>query len=283
MIASLFLAAALTFAPEDAKLAFSTARVLVERFTPRDPGTIRSRLASNALLDAASAAGADVRRDVFRSQTPKGEREFVNLYAAFRSGKSDDRWVILLSHYDTKTGRDCPGANDGASTSGLLVGLANAYSKWETPRGNLLLVWTDGEECFDKYGPEDGFWGSKRAVAHVRALKLNVQAVVCLDMLGDRDLSIVIPANGTPSLRKIAVHAAARCGQPELVRPIDDSVKDDHVAFLAAGYKAIDLIDFSYGPNNSYWHTREDTIEHISEDSLLKSGRLVAEMLNILL
>ena len=283
MTLAFFLAAALAFAPEDAKLSLETARTLVEKFTPRDSGTIRSRLASNAILDAASAAGADVRRDVFRAQTPVGEREFVNLYATFRSGKPDDRWVILISHYDTKRGCDCPGANDGASTSGLLVGLANAYSRWETPKGNLLFIWTDGEECFSQYGPDDGFWGSRRAVAYVRELKLNVQAVVCLDMLGDRDLAIVTPANGTPSLRKIAVHAAVRAGYPGLVTPIDDFVKDDHVAFLDAGYKAIDLIDFSYGPNNAYWHTREDSMEHISEKSLLKSGRLVAEMLNILL
>jgi len=62
-----------------------------------------------------------------------------------------------------------------------------------------------------------------------------------------------------------------------------ESVKDDHVAFLEKGYKAIDLIDFSYGPGNSYWHTPQDTMSNVSQESLLKSGRIVAEMLNILL
>ena len=60
-------------------------------------------------------------------------------------------------------------------------------------------------------------------------------------------------------------------------------VKDDHVPFLERGFKAIDLIDFDYGPGNAYWHTKDDTLDHISEDSLLKSGKLIAEMLNILL
>ena len=52
---------------------------------------------------------------------------------------------------------------------------------------------------------------------------------------------------------------------------------------MEKGFKAIDLIDFSYGPSNSYWHTPEDTMDKISEASLLKSGKIVAEMLNILL
>ncbi len=58
---------------------------------------------------------------------------------------------------------------------------------------------------------------------------------------------------------------------------------DDHVPFLEKGYKAIDLIDFSYGPSNSFWHTERDNMENISEESLLVSGRIVAELLNILL
>jgi len=280
---SSFLAAALAFSAQDAVLSLETARKLVDECTPRDAGTIRGRVASNCILDAASATGADVRRDVFRAQTPKGEKEFTNLYAEFASGAPDARWVIVVSHYDTKTGTDCPGANDGASTSGLLVGLANAVGNWRQPKGNLLLVWTDGEECMSAYGPGDGFWGSRRAVEYVESRSLAVQAVICLDMLGDKDLSISIPSNGTPSLAKIALHSARRAGCPDLVKQIPDAVKDDHVPFLEKGYKAIDLIDFSYGPGNAYWHTPQDTMDKISQESLLASGRIVAEMLNILL
>ena len=280
---SLILATALAFTPTDAHLAFETAKTLVEDYTPRDAGSHRSRLASLYLLDAASAAGADVRRDTFKAATPKGERSFTNLYGEFRPVDPDARWVVLVSHYDTKPGTNCPGANDGASTSGLLVGIANAFSGWTERKGNLLLVWTDGEECMERYAENDGFWGSKRAAAYLAETGRQVQAVICLDMLGDKDLSILVPANGTPALAKIAVHAARRIGSPNLVRLTDDLVKDDHVAFLDRGFKAIDLIDFSYGPDNAYWHTPQDTLVNISEASLLTSGRLVVEMLNILL
>ena len=280
---SLLLAAALSFTAADAKVSYETAQRLVEEFTPRDAGTIRGRIASNFLLDKASGSGADVRRDAFRAMTPKGECEFVNLYAEFSSGDPNARWVVVVSHYDTKPGSNSPGANDGASTAGLLVGLANAVSNWATPKGNLLLVWTDGEECQKAYGPDDGLWGARRAVSVLQEKGRKVQAVICLDMLGDKDLSISIPSNGSQALAKIALHAAKRAGYPDLIRMMPESVTDDHVPFLEKGYKAIDLIDFSYGPNNSYWHTDKDTMENVSEESLLKSGKVIAEMLNILL
>lgn len=276
------LAAALAFSPQDARLSYEAAKSLVEECTPRDAGTIRGRIAANRILDLASSVGADVRRDVFRAPTPHGEKEFANLYAELEDGSGTSRWVVVVSHYDTKRGSKCPGANDGASTSGLLVGLANAYTNWKEPKINLLLVWTDGEECMESYGENDGLWGSRRAAEYVAAKRLDVRAVICLDMLGDRDLSISVPANGTPALAKIAEHAAERAGYPGLVKGIPELVKDDHVPFLEKGYKAIDLIDFEYGPENAYWHTEQDTMEHVSEESLLKSGRVVVSLLNIL-
>lgn len=283
---ALLLAAALQFIAADADLAYKTAQTLVQEYTPRDAGTIRGRLAANKILDIASELGADVRRDIFSADTPNGTHEFVNLYAKFPCNDPKARWVILLSHFDTKPAVKCPGANDGASTAGLLVSLANVLENRKEAKGNVLLIWTDGEECVSNYTANDGFWGAKRAVQHVSECGLQVQAVLCLDMLGDKNLNIKIPANGDPVLAKIALHAARRIGEPDLVGMISEHVKDDHVPFLAKGYRAIDIIDFDYGSKpglNDYWHTEFDTMDKISKESLLKSGRLVIEMLNILL
>lgn len=280
---SLLFAVALGFTPQDAAFAHKTAAALVSECTPRDAGTIRGSIAANWILDRASMTGANVRRDVFMAPTPVGERRFVNLYAEYVSNPTS-HWVVLVSHYDTKPGTNCPGANDGASTTGLLIALANTLGEWRTPRGNVMLVWTDGEECRGAHYTEgDGFQGSQRAVEYLRAMNRKVRAVICLDMLGDRDLRVSIPANGSPALAKIAQHAARRIGEPKLVSLSSDKVKDDHVAFLTAGYKAIDLIDFEYGPGNCWWHTPEDTMDKVSEQSLLKAGLLTCEMLNVLL
>lgn len=281
---SVLLAAALVFTPEDAAFARTTTCSFVASCTPRDAGTIRGSIAANWILDETSMMGVDIRRDVFTASTPKGDRRFTNLYVELMSNPTS-RWVVLVSHYDTKPGVECPGANDGAVTTALLMSMANMLSNRKaTLDGNVMLVWTDAEECLgERYSAGDGFQGAERAVRRLKEKERSVQAVICLDMLGDRDLKISIPANGSPVLAKIAQHAARRIGEPDLVRLSDLQVKDDHVPFLEAGYPAIDLIDFDYGPENAWWHTREDTCDKLSEESILKSGRLVTELLNILL
>ena len=282
---SALLAASLVFSQADANLAFKTATGLVEKHTPRDSGTTRSMLASNFLLDAASAAGADVRRDMFIAKTPKGERRFTNLVASFKRNP-DASWIVLVSHYDTKTGVDCPGANDGASTSGLLVALAGILCTHRAHNDNVMLIWTDGEECMNAYVEDDGLWGSRHAAKSLKESGVKVKAVICLDMLGDKDLHVSIPKNSSPALSKIALVAAKKAGVADKVSRVDLLVKDDHVPFLEAGFKSIDLIDFEYGSApglNDYWHTAKDTVDKISEESLFTAGKLVAGMLDILL
>lgn len=275
----LMLSASLLFTEGDADFAYGCAGEMVKRHTPRDAGTLRGRLACNWLMDTIASQGADVRRERFRVDTPKGEREMANLSCSFRTNP-EDGWVVLLSHYDTKPGTGCPGANDGASTSALMVALARMIVERGLPRGNLMMIWTDGEECMNSYGPNDGLWGSRHAAEVLKRKGIKVRAVICLDMLGDKDLKITIPRNGDATLARIACHSARRMklgdGFIEMVR---EEVKDDHVAFRDQGWRAIDLIDFSY----DHWHTEEDTMDKISVESLHKSGMLVAEILNIIL
>ena len=286
MLHSLILAASLAFTEADARFAYDCASNFVENCTPRDAGTVRGRLASNWLLDTVSAEGVDIRRDSFRAATPRGERTFTNLYCEF-SADPDADWVVVMSHFDTKPATGCPGANDGASTTGLLMALARSVAERGLPKGNLMLLWTDGEECIYGYSGNDGFWGSRHAAERLGRSGRKVRAAICLDMLGDRNLNVTVPANCDDTLAKIAVHAARRAGLGDgFVTRIPEEVKDDHVAFADCGWRAIDFIDFDYGSvpgRNDWWHTSADTVDKLSVDSLHRSGRLVAEMLNIVL
>ena len=286
MLNALILAASVAFSASDAQFAYSCASNFVNECTPRDAGTVRGKIASNWILDKVSSEGVDIRRDVFKADTPNGERTFTNLYCEFRKDQSAD-WVVVMSHFDTKPGSDSPGANDGASTTGLLMALARSVAERGLPKGNLMLIWTDGEECMHGYAADDGFWGSRRAVDEIVRRELRIRAAICIDMLGDRDLKVTVPANCDDTLAKISVHAARRAGLGEgFVTRIAEDVKDDHLAFASKGWRAIDFIDFDYGSApglNDWWHTPADTVDKISVESLHKSGRLVAEMLNILL
>ena len=52
----------------------------------------------------------------------------------------------------------------------------------------------------------------------------------------------------------------------------DQSISDDHLPFIEAGVPSVDLIDFDYGPQHSYWHTNEDTLDKVSGESMKAVG-----------
>ena len=282
---SLLLAVSLVFTHGDARKSYSTACSLVVTHTPRDAGTPSGRLAADFLCRSASMVGASARVDSFTAPTPVGIRTFNNVVAEWNVCSTGE-WVVVVSHYDTKPFTSCPGANDGASTSGLLVGLAQAIDSCGGPPGNLMLMWLDGEECMYSYSPTDGLWGSKEAAKRLYSSDRKVKAVICVDMLGDSDLKISLPRNTSPELRRLALDCAARKGHGKIVSEMFESVKDDHLPFRTLGYKTIDLIDFEYGSApglNDYWHTPKDTIDKISMFSLETSGEILCEMINSLL
>lgn len=284
MISACLLAAALVFSQEDAKAAFDLTGEFVKANPVRDAGTFGGRTAARWLLGKASVVGGNVYQDNFKTKTPDGVRTFTNLYCPFeRDGNAS--WTVFVSHFDTKPGTGCPGANDGGSTSCLLVQLAKVLFDCRDFRHNVMLIWTDGEECKgDRYTEDDGFQGSKRAAEMLKQKKISVDGVYVLDMLGDKDLKISIPPNVSMDLAKKTVAAAKRLGlkRKQFAR-FDSVVLDDHVAFKDAGFKAIDLIDFEYGSKpglNDYWHTSRDTQDKLSADSFLTVGRLVCEILS---
>jgi len=276
------LAAALVFAPADAQFAYKTAKTIVDDFTPRDAGTPQAVRAANHILDVVSSTGADARLDRFQAATPKGSKWFVNVESEYISSR-DAGWIVLVSHFDTKPDVGCPGANDGASTSGLLVSLAGVLFTQRPRDVNVLMIWTDGEECMSEYGENDGLWGSRHAAEKLKDSGRKVTGVVCLDMLGDKDLNVKIPRNTSPGFRRGVLKLAKAIGLGDKVFASDELVKDDHVPFLSAGFKAIDLIDFEYGSApgaNDYWHTPQDMMDKVSEESLLVAGRLAVAIID---
>ena len=166
------------FTESDAHVALAAASNLVERCTPRDAGTMRGRLAANWILDRVSRTGADAFLDKFRAPTPDGERTFANVTVEFPGTKTNAAWIVVMSHFDTmpNIGDGFQGANDGASTSGLLLALANALRRAGRQPESIALVWTDGEECRKAYGPDDGFQGSRRLAETFRTRQRQVKA-----------------------------------------------------------------------------------------------------------
>jgi glutaminyl-peptide cyclotransferase len=56
------------------------------------------------------------------------------------------------------------------------------------------------------------------------------------------------------------------------------AITDDHVPLIAKGVRAIDVIDFDYGPHNAYWHTLADTPDKLSAKSLKIIGDVAVKL-----
>ena len=219
----------------------------------------------------------------FEEQTPAGKTAFRNIVAEL-PGRSRE-WVLIGAHYDAKKFFSTTGfqaANDGASGVAALLGMIRALEQHPgKPSYTLRFVFFDGEECLYNYSENDGLHGSRALARHYEKtgeLK-KCRAMILLDMIGDRDLNLTIPANVSPALSGRLEQLIAKL-HPELRREkLAYDMLDDHVPFLQRGVPALDLIDFDYGPNNSYWHTAGDTLEHISAESICTAADLTLALI----
>ena len=276
----------LVFGAERATNALAQVRAFVNECTPRDAGTAGATRAADWLYARLAAQDITVKLDAFSDRTPLGTQSFVNVLATL-PGASDE-WIVLLSHFDTKSGigEGFQGANDSGSSTGLLLELAAMLRAAGPLKYNILCGFMDGEECQLAYSERDGFHGSKQLARQMKARQARIKAVILMDMVGDRELVLTVPRNGSAQLRLLALEAAQATGHRQHLKLFDGVIFDDHQAFLDCGYPAVNLIDFFYGSRaeqNDYWHTLEDTLDKISAESLQITGDIVTEMLNRLL
>ena len=194
------------------------------------------------------------------------------------------------SHYDTKSGisEEFQGANDSGSSTGLLLELARVLKEQAGPSyagPEIRFVFFDGEEAMVRYGPLDGFHGSRHYAQQLDqdGISEKVLAVIVLDMVGDAELTVTMPRNCTRSL----VASVFRAAHQEQVRSQFSlhpfGIGDDHEPFLELGMPAVNIIDFRYGSRrglNDYWHTEEDRMDRISATSLGIVGRVAVRVVN---
>jgi hypothetical protein len=239
---------------------------------PRTPGSEAHEGVRDYIAGILSETGWQV-------ETPAAEMlgHPIHNIIAKRDGAEGGPWIIVGAHYDSRFFADqdadlanrllpVPGANDGASGVAVLLELARVLP--EQTNATIWLAFFDAE---DNGGIEGWDWilGS-RALAD--SLEGQPDAVVIVDMIGDADLQIYLERNSTPELAaEIWAQAAALGHDDVFINSVKFSMLDDHTPFLAAGIPAVDLIDFDY----PYWHTRQDTLDKLSAQSLQVVGETV--------
>lgn len=267
--------------PFDATRAFSALKHMVS-FGPRTAGSPELAKTRAWIVSELKQTGLQVEEDKFTASTPLGNLDMANVIV--RIPGASPAIVMVTGHYDTKRFERFRfvGANDGASSAALVMELTRVLAKRPMPY-TLWMVLFDGEEAErEQWQGTDNDYGSRNLVQRLSAEgELNrVKALILVDMIGDAHLDIRRDTVSTPWLSDLEFATAHRLGYdryfPDEPYPVGG---DDYDPFLEAGVPSVDIIDFDYGPNNSYWHTAQDTVDHCSPQSLEVVGRVVLSML----
>ena len=251
-----------------------------QSFGPRPAGSAANQNLQSYIVSQLKPLGCQVSYDAFTAQTPVGPVAMRNIIARF-AGDSGQA-LVVTGHFDTKPmpGRVFVGANDGGASTGFLLELARVVSSMPR-RDEIVLVWLDGEEAFGEWSDTNGTFGSRHlADKWAREGMLSrIKALINVDMIGDKDLDIIQETNSSAPLRRLVWQTAGEMGYGKYFLESAGAIEDDHLPFLRKGVNALDLIDFDYGPDNSYWHNEKDTIDKIGAHSLEVVGEVVTAVL----
>jgi glutaminyl-peptide cyclotransferase len=238
---------------------------------PRTAGTDGNYRAQDYIVARLKSFGCAVDPEAFHTPTPIGDMEMRNVLVKIPGASPDI--VLFLTHYDTKRLPNFVGADDGGSSTGLMLELARLLC----PRKNALTMWIaflDGEEAFNlTWQNPDNTYGSRELAARM-ALSgdlARTKAVILADMIGSRDLRIKRDASSTSWLTELIWSTASRLGYGDIFVSSETSVQDDHVPFLSRRVPAVDIIDLEI----PYWHTPQDTLDKLSPRSLAVVGHVL--------
>jgi hypothetical protein len=177
----------------DGRAAFALLRRQVE-MGPRPAGSDASRRLADRLRRI-------VPRGRFQ-EVPGGLRNVIGTVRGRERG-----YIVVGAHYDTKDIPGFVGANDGASGTAVVAQLARTIRR---PRHTIHFIFFDGEEAPrgvpDSDFEEEGLRGSKVAARQFA----DARAMVLLDFVGDRDLSIPREDYSAPGLWRKLRRAASR-------------------------------------------------------------------------
>jgi glutaminyl-peptide cyclotransferase len=253
-------------------------------FGPRPLGSANHKKVEDYLH--ADLKDDSVEDDAFMIDTSEGKFPVRNIIAKFPGTR--DGIIVIASHYDTNwplRNTTYIGANDGASSSALLLEIANQLRGKKLDGYTVWLLWDDAEESMRLpwYDPE-ALYGVRHLAKKWKddgTIK-QMKAFILEDMIGDADLNIERDEDSTPWLEQMVYQAAKRLGYQSHFFARTIPMEDDHIPFVQLGVPSADLIDFDYGYNNVFWHTTQDTVDKLSPKSLEIVGTVTLETVQML-
>jgi glutaminyl-peptide cyclotransferase len=263
----------------------------ITRFGERWPGSPGHQKTRDLIHQVLKKNGAQIEADDFTATTPRGRVEVHNIIGKFNISPDPKQQIFILAgHYDTLFRPGFVGANDGASSTAILLSFADALAQQKT-KMQVWLVWTDLEEAIESFVGDDGLYGSRHLAQKLRAdgRAPRVRGLFLLDMIGDKNLGVCRELGSTASLQDTIARAAELLGYTKYFFQYDCSIIDDHKSFLDVGIPAVDVVDAEFGrigPNfdgmGEFHHANTDTIDKVSQTSLEIVGRSILQAIELL-
>jgi Zn-dependent M28 family amino/carboxypeptidase len=238
-------------------------------FGPRFPGSEGHSSVQEWLQETLIALGWVVETQSFSHYGV----DLTNYIARLPNNTSDAAPLLLGAHYDTRPQADQDplqpenpvlGANDGASGVAVLLELARVLPS-HRPDTPIWLVFFDGEDS----GNLNGWDWIVGSTYFANQLEVELQGVVIVDMVGDRDLQLYYDRNSDQDLSFEIWAVAVDLGMDGFIQEYRHSMIDDHTPFNRLGIPASVIIDFDYPA----WHTTQDNLDMISAESLEQVGQ----------
>lgn len=257
----------------DGKRAFADVAKQVS-FGPRPSGSPAIIQTQGYLQSELKSYGCAVETDSFTADTPVGRLPMKNILVKIPGDKPG---IILLgTHYDTKRLENFVGADDGGSSTAVMLELARLLCA-QHGRYNVWIAFFDGEEAVKDWSDIDSRYGSRQMAAKLATSGElpKLKAFLLADIVGSRPLRIKRDSYSTKTLTDLVWKTAARLGYQDIFVNEESGSEDDHQSFLKRGVPAVDVItDFLA---TGYWHTPQDTLDKISAKSLAIVGHVFLE------
>lgn len=252
---------------------------LVEKqvsFGPRPAGSPALAKQQDWMVGELKSYGCTVETDDFSADTPAGRLPMKNILV--KTG-GQQQIILLGTHYDTKKLPDFVGADDGASSTAVMMEIARVLCARNQPGKNAVwIAFFDGEEAVNReWKDPDNRYGSRQMAARFAAggELAKIKAFILVDLVGGKNIIFARDSNSTKWLTDIVWNTADKWGYEKIFVNDRQEMQDDHLSFTQRNVPSVDIIDLNHSA--SYWHTPQDAMDKISAKSLATVGHVVLE------
>src|SRR2546426_10920681 len=223
----------------DGKRAFAHVAKQVS-FGPHPSGSPAIAQVQDYLLSELKSYGCNVETDAFGADTPVGRLPMENILVKIPGEKPG---VILLgTHYDTKRLDNFVGADDGGSSTAVMLELARLLCK-QHGKYAMWIAFFDGEEAVRlQWEDPDNRYGSPQMAARFSNsgdIK-KIRAFLLADIVGGRNSRFRRDDSSTEWLTDLVWEVAARLGYAGFfLNELTGIGGDDHHSFTQRGVPAV--------------------------------------------